>query len=196
MGIQLAPRISFQQTYDTIWGLSYVCFSLFCKPILCFVFELWYSCCFNVKCWFHTFTKWCSHIPMWILILLDHRDGHVNSFLPMCFSLGGSDHFQRPQDQLIVFSTLFVSSVPSCLLFSRPPTLFLQGLRFLYQVSILLMWSPFFFNQFSYPVALMKMLYKFIILHSFLLLWIQFKLSALIILFSLFQMFSHVGEPP
>ena len=29
--------LSFQQTHDTIWDLSYVCSGLFCKPILCFV---------------------------------------------------------------------------------------------------------------------------------------------------------------
>ena len=43
-------------------------------------FELWYSSCFEVKCWIHTFPKWCSHIAMWILILLDHRGRHDNSF--------------------------------------------------------------------------------------------------------------------
>ena len=49
----------------------------------------------------------------------------------------------------------------------RPPTPFLQGLRFLNQVSILFMWSLFIlFNQCSYPVVLMKMLYKFVILRS------------------------------
>ena len=49
-----------------------------------------------------------------------------------------------------------------------PPFVFLQGFRFLNQVSILFMWSLFIlFNQCSYPVILMKMLYKFIILHYF-----------------------------
>ena len=37
--------------------------------------------------------KRCSHTSMWILILLVHRDCHVNSFQPVCFSSSGSDHF-------------------------------------------------------------------------------------------------------
>ena len=41
---------------------------------------LWYLSCFEVKCWIHTFPKRCSHIAMWILIFLDHRGRHVNSF--------------------------------------------------------------------------------------------------------------------
>ena len=44
-------------------------------------------------------------------------------------------------------------------LFSHPPTLFLQGIRCLNQVSILFMWSLFIlFNQCSYPVILTKIL--------------------------------------
>ena len=110
---------------------------LFCKPILCFVFKLWYSSCFNVKCWFHTFPKRCSHISMWILILHDNRDCHVNPFQPACFSSSGSDHFQHPQDPISVFSMLVLSSVPKLLLFFPPshPFFFLQGFRFLNQVS-------------------------------------------------------------
>ena len=73
-------------------SLSYVCSGLFCKPILV-LFLLWYSSCFEVKCWFHTFPKWCSHISMWILILHDNRDCHVNSFQPACLSSSGSIHF-------------------------------------------------------------------------------------------------------
>ena len=42
---------------------------LFCKPNPLFCFELWYSSFFNVKCWFHTFSKQCSHISMGVLIL-------------------------------------------------------------------------------------------------------------------------------
>ena len=50
------------------------------SKILCFYFGLWYSSCFDVKCWIHTFPKRCSHISTRILILLDHRGCHVNSF--------------------------------------------------------------------------------------------------------------------
>ena len=85
-----------------------------------FCFELWYSSCFKVKCWFHTFPKWCSHIPMWILILLDHRVCHVNSFLPMCSSSSGSDHFNNRKIKYQFFSMVFVSSVPKLTLFFPP----------------------------------------------------------------------------
>ena len=51
------------------------------------LFYLWYSSCFEVKCWFHTFPKRCSHIPMWILILLIYRDCHPNSISNRCASL-------------------------------------------------------------------------------------------------------------
>ena len=78
------------------------------------------------------------------------------------------------------FPTLFVSSVLKLPLFSHPPTLFLQGLRFLNQVSFLLMRSLFIlFFQCSYPVishedtngALTSSLFVL-----FLLQWIKFKL--------------------
>ena len=45
-----------------------------------FLFWFWYSSCFDVKCWFHTFPNRCSHISMGVLVLLDHRDFHVNPF--------------------------------------------------------------------------------------------------------------------
>ena len=45
-----------------------------------FLFWFWYSSCFDVKCWFHTFPNRCSHISMGVQVLLDHQDGHVNSF--------------------------------------------------------------------------------------------------------------------
>ena len=199
------------------------------------LFYLWYSSCFEVKCWIHTFPKWCSHIAMWILILLDHRVCHVNSFQPACF-FKWIRSFQHSQDQVslllnavcfirlqvaFVFPTLppfcfssrtkissssihfidgkFLHSFPSMFLsgdsqedvllvchfnffsigelpfkwirsfstsprpalsilngvcfirpklplFSCPPTLFIQGLRFINQVSILWMWSIFVFS--------------------------------------------------
>ena len=56
---------------------------------------------------------------------------------------------------------------PSCLCFSRPPTLFLQGLSFLYQVSILWLWSlSILFRQCPYPVILMKILTEPQVHHS------------------------------
>ena len=90
----LYDRARVGPTTKTSDEISIIClFQLIRKPVLCFCFELWYSSCFNVKCWFHTFPKRCSHIAMWILILLDHRDCHVNSFQPVCFFSSGSDHF-------------------------------------------------------------------------------------------------------
>ena len=115
---------------------------LFCKPILCFRFGLWYLSCFDVKCWFHTFQAVFSYFygsanPSWSLSC------HANPFQPACFSSSGSDHFQHPQDQLKVFSTLFVSYAPKLSLFPPLPPFFLQRLGFLNQVSILFMWSLF-----------------------------------------------------
>ena len=51
------------------------------------LFLLWYSSCFNVKCWFHTFSKWCSHVSMGVLTLLSHQECHPNSISNRCASL-------------------------------------------------------------------------------------------------------------
>ena len=74
MGIQVAPRISFQQMHDMGLGksLSYVFVpAYFCKPILCFVL----SCGIRVASKSSVDSipfKRCSHISMGVLILLDH----------------------------------------------------------------------------------------------------------------------------
>ena len=109
------------------------------------LFYLWYSSCFEVKCWFHTFPKWCSHTPMWIAILLDHRDCLVNPFQPVCFSSSGSDHFNIRKINSKFFSTVFVSSVPSCLCFPALPPFFFKDSDFL--IGYPFYWcevSPFF----------------------------------------------------
>ena len=85
------------------------------------LFWLWYSSCFEVKCWFHPFPKWCSHTPMRILILLDNRDCYANLVQPVCFSSSGSDHFNIRKINYKFFSTVFVSSVSKLPLFF-PPT--------------------------------------------------------------------------
>ena len=72
---------------------------LFCKPNPLFYFYLWYSSCFKVKCWIHTFPKWCSHISMWVLILLDHQDFHVNPFSTGVFLFKWIRSFQHSRDQ-------------------------------------------------------------------------------------------------
>ena len=71
------------------------------------LFWLWYSSCSDVKCWFHTFSKRCSHISMWMLILLDHQGCLFNSFQPVCFSSSGSDHFNIRK----ISSKLFLNGV-------------------------------------------------------------------------------------
>ena len=130
------------------------------------LFYLWYLSCFEVKYWIHTFPKRCSHISMWLLILLDHRVCHVNPFQPVCFSSTGSDHFNIRKTNYQFFSTVFASSVPSCLCFPTP-TLFLQGLRFLIQLSILLMGSlSILFRQCSYPVISHEDAQQFQVHHS------------------------------
>ena len=117
-------------------------------------------------------------------------------FQPACFSSSKSYHFQHSQDQLLIFSTVFVSFVPSCLCFPRHPTLFLQGLRFLNQVSCLLMRSLFIlFFQCSYPVISHEDAQQFQVHHppfSFLLRWIQFQaFSVDHILFLVSNAFSY-----
>ena len=143
-------------------------------------FYLWYSSWFKVKCWFNTFSKWCSHTPMWIPILLEHQDCLVNPF-HRCASL--------QVDPIIPISARSITSSSqwcclhpssSCLCFSRPPTLFLQGFRFLNHVSFYL-WefsSAFSFNVLpgvSYEDA--KGASSLSLFTRFLLRWIQFKLS-------------------
>ena len=135
-----------------------------------------------------------------MIIILDHRDRYVNSISNRCVSL---------QDDPIILPIRKINSKFSqrCsfhptqvafVFFFRPPTLFLQGIRCLNQVSILLMHSLFIlFFQCSYPVifhedAHVTSSFSFFIL--FLLRWIQFKLSVLIIFPSSFEVFSYVGS--
>ena len=104
------------------------------------LFYLWYSSCFNVKCWFYTFPKWCSHISMGVLILL---------FIEIVMSILSNRCASLQVDPII---STFVRSILSFLngvCFIRPQVAFvfppshpfLQGLRFLNQVSFLLMGS-------------------------------------------------------
>ena len=83
----LYDRARVGPTTNTSDEISIICFFRLIMQAKSFVlFYLWYSSCFEVKCWFHTFSKWCSHIPMWILILLDHRVCLVNPFFNRCVS--------------------------------------------------------------------------------------------------------------
>ena len=95
------------------------------------------------------------------------------------------------------FSMVFVSSVPSCLCFSRPPTLFFKDSHFLIKY-------PFYWCEvssfFSFNVLIRWFSHEdtngassllFFVL--FLLRWTKFKPSMLVTFLSLFQMFSHAG---
>ena len=126
---------------------------------------------------------------------------HSQSVQVLLRLLSYSSHLIQPVQspfQLII-SMVFVSSAPKFSLFFRPPTLFLQGLRFLNRVSILLMGSlSILFRQCFYPVILRKILTELQVHHPsllFLVRWIHFKLSVLIIFLSSFLMLSHVDAP-
>ena len=117
----LYDRARVGPTTKTSDEISIIClFRLILQANPLFWFELWYSSCFEVKCWFHPLPKWCSHTPMWILILLDNRDCHVNPVQPMCFSSSGSNHFNIRKIKYQFFSTAFVSFVPKLTLFFPP----------------------------------------------------------------------------
>ena len=99
------------------------------NPLFCFY--LWYSSCFDVKCWFHTFFKWCSHISMGVLILLIIEI--VMSILSnRCASL---------QVDPIIFNIRKINSKfsqrclfhpsPSCLSFTALPPFFFKDSDFL-----------------------------------------------------------------
>ena len=90
-----------------------------------FLFWFWYSSCFDVKCWFHTFLNRCSHISMGVLILLHHRDGHVYPFQPVCplVKLFHTDAIEKSVD-------LSVSFIPSCHVFPTLPPFSLWSQQF------------------------------------------------------------------
>ena len=101
-------------------------------------------------------------------ILLDYRVCHLNVFSTGVLLSKWIQSFQHPQDPISVFHQrcLFHPS-PSCLCFSRTPTLFLQGIRYLNQASFYSCEvSPFLFRQCSYPVILMKILTELQVRHS------------------------------
>ena len=129
----LYDRARVGPTTKTSDEISIIClFRLMLQANPLFYFELWYSSCFEVKCWFHTFPKWCYHTPMWLPILHDNWYCHVNPFQPGCFSSSGSNPCRHPQDHFSVSPTLFSSSVPKLPLFSLPPTPFSSRTRMSY----------------------------------------------------------------
>ena len=95
------------------------------------LFYLWYSSCFEVKCWIHTFHKCCSHIATWILILLDHWGRHVNSFQTGALLFEMIPSFPPSARSILSFLKGVCFVHPKLSLFSHPPTLFLQGLLYI-----------------------------------------------------------------
>ena len=94
------------------------------------LFYLWYSSCFKVKCWFHTFQAVFSYFygstnPF------DHRDCHVNSFQPVCFSSSGSDHFNICEINSKFSQRYPFHPSPSCLCFPALPPFFFKDSDFL-----------------------------------------------------------------
>ena len=127
------------------------------------------------------FPKWCSHIPMWILILLDNQDCHVNPVQLVCFLFKRIRSFSTSAKSIISSSQCcsFHPS-PSCFCFSRPPSLLsFKDSEFLITYHVIDVKPLHFF-----PSMLLsgdsqkdtKGSFKFIFLRSlFFLWWFQFK---------------------
>ena len=128
-----------------------------------------------------------------ILILLDHRVCHVNPFQPVCLSSSGSDHFNIRKINYQFFSTVFASSIPSCLCFSAHPPLFFKDSDFLVKYPSIHVKSLHSFPSCSYPVILMKILTELQIRHSFSSSVVSSQ--ALLIIPFLISMLSHAGAP-
>ena len=131
-----------------------------------FLFWFWYSSCFDVKCWFHTFPNRCSHISMGVLILLDHQDGHVKSFSTGVPSLQVIPYGRRWEIWRFV---CFIH--PKLSLFSPPshPSSSWSK-KFSDEISILFMWCFFIlFLQCSYPVIYREDAQELQVHHSFVL---------------------------
>ena len=120
--------------------------------------------------------------------------------LNRCYlSSSGSDHFNIRKINYQFFSTVFVSSV------SKLPLFFLPSHSCFFKDSDFLIMYPFicgkslhsFLSMFlsgdsPWRCSTVSSSSSFVL---FLLRWIQFKLSVLIILFSLLQMLFHTGAP-
>lgn len=194
-------------TIEPVWApprklrtksLSYVCSGLFCKPNPCFF-------CFVLTCGIRVasksnvesipFPKQCSHISMWMIILLDHRGRMLIFFSKRRASL-------QVDPIISTFARSILSSLQRCLLhptqvaFVFPPSHPFSSRTQISQPCILYWWevSSFFsFNVltrwFSWRCS--SSLSLFVL---FLLQWTKFKLSVLIIFPSSFQVFLYVGS--
>ena len=144
MGMQVSRRISFQQTHDTIWDISYVCFRLILHANLCFVL-----CC-GIRVASMSNVDSIPFLSGVLIFLYSYVNTNPSRLLRLScqfFSTGVSlfkwiRSFQHPQDHLKVFSTLFVSSVLSCLCFPGLPPFFFKD-------SYILIKYPFYSCEFS-----------------------------------------------
>ena len=84
----------------------------------------------------HTFPKWCSHIFMGILILLDHRDCHVNPFNQRV-SLQVDPIISTSARSIIIFlhGVCFIRLLVAFVFPALPPLFFFKDSNFLNQVS-------------------------------------------------------------
>ena len=117
-------------TLEPVWAppwklrmksLSYVCSGLFCKPnpLFCFICGIRVASKSSVD---SIPFKRCSHISMGVLILLIIEFVMLILFQPVRFSSRWPYHFfPSARSNLSFFSTVFVSSVPSCLCFPALP---------------------------------------------------------------------------
>ena len=129
----LYDRACVGPTTKTSDEISIICFFRLILQAKSFVlFDLWNSSCFEVKCWIHTFPKWCSHIAMWILILLDHRGRHVNSFPTYALLFEMIPSFSPSARSILSFSQWCSFQLPQ-VAFVFPPTdpFFLKDSEFL-----------------------------------------------------------------
>ena len=111
-------------TTKTLDKISIIClFRLILQAKSFVLFYLWYSSCFGVKFWIHTFLKRCSHIAMWIPILL------ITEVVMSILSNRCASFQVDPIISTFARSSLsFLNDVcfirPKLPLFSRPPTPF------------------------------------------------------------------------
>ena len=131
------------------------------------LFYLWYSSCFEVKCWIHTFPKRCSHIAIWILILLDHRGCHVNSFPTGAFLFKWIRSFSTSARSTLSFLKGVCFIRPKLSLFFPPShPYFFKDSDFWIKYHFIDRKSLHSCLSMFYPVVLMKMFFKFIIIRS------------------------------
>ena len=146
--IVLYDRARVGPTTKTSDEISIIClFRLILQAKSFVLFYLWYSSCFEVKCWIHTFPKRCSHISMGVLILLI-IEIVMSIFSNRCASLQVDPIISTSARSFLSFLNAVCFIRPKLSLFSYPPTLFLQGLRFLNHISFYL-WEVSSFVSFN-----------------------------------------------